>query len=82
MGEKESEKLLVEIRDEIKEMNAHFRWFRTQAEKEFENGAVPDESDQGRFGVDTKKLKTEFVLVGVFAGLFAIGYALNKLGYL
>ncbi len=82
MGDKDSEKLLVEIRDEIKEMNAHFRWFRTQAEREFQTDSSPEESGQGRFGIDTKKLKTELVLVGVFAVLFAIGYTLNELGYL
>ena len=82
MGDKESEKLLVEIRDEIKEMNAHFRWFRTQAEREFKADPESEEPGQGRFGIDTKKLKTELVLLGVFAAIFAVGYTLNKLGYL
>ncbi len=55
MADRETEKLLVEIRDEIKEMNGHFRWFRTQAESEFQIDSAPDESGRGWFGIDRKK---------------------------
>ncbi len=83
MENKDANQLLVDIRDEMREMNSQVKWLIDQAKDAMER-EEPDHAEQILVAaeIENKKSKREWIGVLVLlSGLFAWA-ALEKFGYL
>ncbi len=82
MEDKEALKVLSEIRDEMKEMNAQIKWLKNKATEAMENESNLEQSHVKIAELENKKSKKDLLAILVIAGGFGVWFILEKLGYL
>jgi hypothetical protein len=82
MEDKESLKVLSEIRDEMKEMNAQIKWLKSKATEAMDNEENSEYSPLKVAELENKKSKKDLQAILVLAAGFGVWFLLEKLGYL
>ena len=82
MEDKESLKVLSEIRDEMKEMNAQIKWLKSKATEAIDSEENSEYSPLKVAELENKKSKKDLLAILVIAAGFGVWFLLEKLGYL